>query len=163
VLPKQPPIMWVPPIRGAQGAAFHHCQEIIALTTAADIDKIAWAGQGWVCFTKTQRFQETNVTDPIPQTHCNWTRSSWAAQQALPKHGAFCMADAGGTHNPGSPKAAQIASLCYLFACSSGATAGADAGISVEALILFILQPKLGHQCCQEACFFWSDTQRIHF
>lgn len=46
---------------------------------------------------------------------------------------------------------AQIPTLCYLPACSSG---GADAGISVEALILFILRPKLGHQCCQEACFF---------
>ena len=115
-------------------------------------DSLGWPG--WFCFRKMWWFQETNVTDPVPQTHCNWTWSPWDAQQVLPKHGAFCTADGGGTHSPGSPKAAQIASLCYLPVCSSGATAGADAGISAEALILFILQPKLGHQCCQEACFF---------
>lgn len=46
VLPKQPlcgPV--VPPISGAQGAAFHRWQEIIALTAAADINGTAQASE----------------------------------------------------------------------------------------------------------------------
>lgn len=157
VLPKQPlcgPV--VPPISRDQGAACHHWQEIIALTAAADINGTAQASES---FSGGQRqpglarvvLLQKNVAisgDKYYWSNPMLTATGHGAIGMLSKPSARLMEGA-----PTVP-AAQIASLCYVPLCSLGATAGADAGISVGALILFMLQPKLGHQCCQEAGFF---------
>lgn len=102
---------------------------------ASLVGRAAW---GWVCFEKCGDFRRQMLpirSHGLAATGCG----------ALGMLSKCCLS---------TVPSAQIPSLSYLPACSSGATAGADAGISVEALILFILRPKLGHQCCQEARFF---------
>lgn len=155
-------IPWCLPSQELKG---HHWQEITAVTTAAAVNWTSWAsnhffaeqrlpGSGWGGFALLKRGDFKRQVLLIQSHRLTAAGSPWGAQQVQPEHGAFWMGDVGDTHSPDSPGAAQIASLCYLPVCNSGSTAGAAARISVEALILFILQPKLGHQCCQEACFF---------
>lgn len=140
------------PISGAQGAVFHHWQEIIAVTAAADINGTARAckrfsggqrhpglARGGSSLEKPGDFRRQML--PI-QPH----RLTAAAHGALGMLSKCCPSTVpsarlmeGATTVP----APWFASLYHLSTCSSGATAGADAGISVEALVLFILQPKL--------------------
>lgn len=164
VLPKQPlcgPV--VSPISGAQGAAVHHRQEIIAVTAAADTNGTARASER---FSGGQRQPGLAGGGFALEKHGDFRRQMLLIQshrltatrhEALGMLSKCCLSTVPsawlmkGTPTAPSPqRLPKFASLCYLCACSSGA----DAGMSAEALILFILWPKLGHQCCQVARFF---------
>lgn len=92
---------------------------------------------------KTWWFQEANVADPIPQTHCNWPWSPWDAQQVLPEHGAFCP----NSHSVLSP-CLQLRSWCWNFSGS---------------LDFIHSAAKIRPPVLPRGTLFWFDTQRMHF